>query len=103
MEQNEFESDMAARLKEKNRAALEYYHANKGKINKILKEKEISSKEKVCKTKGLPDYLGKHITFRKDQKIQLLFTSEEELRKFLFNIKFKSNFTEEIFKGEKRL
>ena len=82
----------------KNKAALEYYHANKGKIRERERKKRVAVREKQCKQKGLPAKLADFITFRTDGKIVLTFATESELRKFLVQVKTTYEFDEDFLK-----
>ena len=80
-----------------------YYSANKGKIQDSRKKGRTEKKKKVCEDRKLPSYLADFIAFRDDGKIVLTFKSEEEFRKTLHWLKFKSPYGEEILKFEPKL
>jgi hypothetical protein len=77
-----------------------YYAANKTKIQESRKKGRTEKKKKVCEDRKLPSYLADFIAFRQDGKIVLTFKDEEEFRKTLHWLKFKSPYGEEILKME---
>ena len=77
-----------------------YYAANKAKIQNSRKKGRTEKKKKVCEDRKLPSYLADFIAFRDDGKIVLTFKDEEEFRKTLHWLKFKSPYGEEILKIE---
>lgn len=90
------ELDDNEKKKIKNEAAKKYYAANKQKILAQRKNKKISEKSSECKNVGLPEYLGKYITFAVDETITLRFETVDELRRVLYWMKFKSDYDENI-------
>jgi hypothetical protein len=83
----------------KKKAAREYYHANKEKLQASKKASQVKKKGKQCEEQKLPDFLADHITFRSDGKIDLYFKDRNELCAFLVYAKFKSDYAKDLYEG----
>lgn len=81
---------------EKNKAAVKYYRANRDKILEKKHSSKTARRAEECKERGIPEYLGKYITFAADDTVLFRFENIVELRKTLYWLKFKSDYTEDI-------
>jgi len=82
---------------QKNKLGVEYYQANKEKIQASRKKRKAEVNAARCVKEGIPDYLGQFIRFGVDGSYTLTFKNNVELTKTLHWLKFKSQYKEDIF------
>lgn len=91
-----FKTESEIIREEKNKAAVKYYQANREKVLKQRQALKTEKRKEECREKKIPEYLAKYITFTTSNTIELRFKDPSELKKVLYWLKFKSDYTEDI-------